>query len=800
MKVPISWLKEYVDFDDTPEGLAERLTFSGTEVEAIERVGGEFDGIVVGEVRTVEPHPDADRLTVCRVFDGSSEHPVVCGAPNVQAGAKIPFAPVGVTLPNGTRLKKARIRGVESHGMLLAEDELGLSDDHAGVVILDDPRPAGTPLSEVLGPAETVLELEITPNRPDCLCLMGIAREVAALYNTPLKIPKVDFKEEDPPAEERTSVDIADTTGCPRYTARILSGVRIKPSPDWMQKRLTLAGVRPINNVVDITNYVMLETGHPLHAFDQTLLKEERIVVRRARPGEKMATLDDIERTLTPETLVIADAEQPVAVAGIMGGAGSEIRDDTETVLLESACFDPMTIRATARRLALNTESGYRFERGVHVNGVEWASRRAAALMAEWAEAGIARGVVDVYPEPQQDWSVSCRWDAVRLQTGMEVSNDEIRRILESLSLSVTHADEAGCTVQVPTFRRDLEREVDLIEEVARIHGLDKVPTPSPQARIVPDAEDHRTNALIRLKSQLTGLGLFEIMNYSLVSDALLDLFDTSDREARLVLPHPISTDQSVLRTALIPQMTETLGRNHARQIDETRFFELGRIFRQGPEGHEEQEQLSIGLAGPTGRTGLGRREPVKPGEMFLWMKGLLGALFEAQRIRDWRMEAADFPEFEPGYSVSVVLEGQVQGRMGLMASPIRREWRLSEPVAVAELAVDPLLAHREDSITAQPVAIYPAVSRDVALVADESTHHEEIVKVIRKAAPKELENIELFDIFEDEAIGRGKRSMAYSLTFRSPERTLTDEEVNGYHTSVKKALRETLKVTIREG
>lgn len=800
MRVPISWLKEYVDFDDTPEGLAERLTFSGTEVEAIERVGGTFEGIVVGEVRTVEPHPDADRLTVCRVYDGTAEHAVVCGAPNVMARAKIPFAPVGVTLPNGVKLKKAKIRGVPSHGMLLAEDELGLSDDHTGVVILDDHWAAGTPLSEVLGPPETVLELEITPNRPDCLCLIGIAREVAALYNTGLKIPEVDLKEEDPPVEERTSVEIADTTGCPRYTARVLSGVRIKPSPDWMQRRLTLAGVRPINNVVDITNYVMLETGHPLHAFDQTLLKEGRIAVRRARPGEKMATLDEIERALTPDTLVIADAERPVAVAGIMGGAGSEIRDDTETVLLESACFDPMTIRATVRRLALTTESGYRFERGVDVGGVEWASRRAAALMADLAEARIARGVVDAYPELRQEWNVSCRWETVRSVTGMEISDDEIRSILESLTLAVTHADHAGCTVRVPTYRRDLEREVDLIEEVARIHGLDKVPTPSPQARIVPDAEDHRTNALIRLKSQLTGLGLHEIMNYSLVSDALLNLFDRSNAESRIVLPHPISADQSVLRTSLIPQMVETLGRNHARQIDEARFFELGRVFWQGPEGHTEEERLAIGLMGPAGRSMLDRRHPVNPDEMFLWMKGLLEALLDTQRIQDRRVEAADFPQFEPGLSVSVILEGQVRGRMGLVRSSIRREWRFAEPVAVAELAVEPLLAHMADIVTACSVAIYPAVTRDVALVADRSIRHEDIVGVIEKASPKELERIELFDIFEGEAIGRGKRSLAYSLTFRSPERTLTDEEVNGYHTSVKKALRATLNVTIREG
>ncbi len=800
MKVPISWLKEYVDFDDSVKGLADKLTFSGIEVEGIHSAGDGFEGLLVGEIRKVDPHPDADKLTICIVYDGNEEHSVVCGAPNVKAGAKIPFAPIGTSLPNGVRINKAKIRGIQSSGMLLAEDELGLSDDHTGVVILEEHWEAGTALSEALGLPETVLELEITPNRPDCLSMMGIAREISALYGTKMKIPDTDMNEADPPVEKLASVEVADTTGCPRYTARVLANVQTGPSPDWMQKRLKLAGIRPINNVVDITNYVMLETGHPLHAFDKNLLENGRIVVRLARPDEKIKTLDETEHVLTADMLVIADSERPVALAGIMGGAGSEIQGNTDTVLLESACFEPMTIRRAARNLGISTESSYRFERGVDINGVEWASRRAAALLADLTGATVARGLIDAYPEKVSEQSVSCRWETVRSLTGMDISNDDIRSILESLSLNVTQADNAGLTVSIPTFRQDLEREVDLIEEIARMHGLDKVPTPSPQSRIVADAEDHRTRTLIDIKTRITGLGLYEIMNYSLVSKALLDLFDKSDAAVRIELPNPISSDQSTLRTSLIPQMVETLGRNNARQVSEAGFFELGRVFRNTQEGRLENERLSIGLMGPVGRTGIDKRNPVKGEEMFLWVKGVLEALLESQRIPDASLEAVDFPEFEPGFSAAVIIDGQEQGRIGIISPEIRKEWRFVEPVAAAELAVDPLLAHISDSVTSRPVAIFPAVTRDVALVADLSVRHDDIVRAIYDAAPGELEKVELFDIFEGEAVGDGRRSMAYSLTFRSAERTLTDEEVNGYHSSVKKALNDTLDVIIREG
>lgn len=800
MKVPISWLKEYVDFDDSVQGLADKLTFSGVEVEGIETVGGAFTGLVVGEVLSVMPHPNAERLTICRVSDGSIDVQVVCGAPNVALGQKVPFAPIGSVLPNGMKMKKAKIRQMDSFGMLLAEDELGLSDDHTGLMLLDPHSKAGTPLADVLGPPETVLDLEITPNRPDCLSLMGIAREVATLYGSSLKEPSAQIAESDAAVTDCTDVQVTDSDGCPRYTARVLNGVTIGPSPAWMQKRLTLAGIRPINNVVDITNYVMLETGHPLHAFDQDLLAEGRVVIRRATPSERMHTLDDVERELSSDMLVIADANRPVAVAGVMGGAGSEIRDETTTVLLEAACFDPLLTRNTARALALSTESSYRFERGVDAESVEWASRRAAKLLAEYAGATLVAGVIDHYPAPVGPAPITCRWSFVRSVTGMLVDDDTVASILTALGLTIVDRDADGFTVSPPSFRRDLERAVDLVEEVARIHGLDQIPTPAPRAELVPDADYQALRAGTWLKQSLTGLGLREIMNYSLTAPGLLDCFDASNEKERIVLPHPISADQSVLRPSLIPQMTETIGRNHARQIRETLFFELGRVFRRSDDRIEEEDRVAIGLMGPVGRGPFDKRTTGNPAEMFAWLKGLVEGLMAAQDIADWSVEPLEHAFFEPGQAATI-LSGQTPiGVMGLLREPIRREWRMNEPVAVAELQRGPLCAGFGSIRRAEAVPVYPAIIRDMALIVDTDVNHADILRIVAQQQEKALENIELFDIFEGDAVGSGKKSMAYSVTYRSDTGTLTDEEANVYHERVKDAIKRALDVTIREG
>ena len=803
MKTPLSWLKNYIDLGGiAPANIAHRLTFSGIELEGMENIGGQVDGIIVAEVRTVEKHPQADKLSVCRVFDGKDEHQVVCGAPNVAAGGKYPFAPIGAVLLGGElKIKKAKLRGVESFGMLCSAAELGFSSDHSGLMTLDAGAVPGTPMTELLGPPDTVFELEITPNRPDCLSFIGIARELAALYGKPLTKPDVAITETANSVDAEARVRVENLADCPRYTARVLHNVKIGPSPGWMKDRLEKAGIRAINNIVDITNYVMLETGHPLHAFDLRLIEGREINVRRVRAGEKMATLDGIERELDPNMLVIADAKKPVALAGVMGGAGSEIQSDTTCVLLESATFDPALIRYASRKLMLFTDSSYRFERGVNAESVEWASRRAAQLMCELAGAKLCSGVIDVRGEPAPAREIALRPDRVRALLGTGISTERIVEVLRSIELVVSDpSDSSDVLVKIPSFRFDLEREVDLIEEVARLHGLDQIaPVPSAAAPN-PKADDTPVRQVSGLREECIHLGLQETVTYSLVSEALMNLFDANDASSRIALPRPVTTDQAILRTRLTPQLVETLGRNRARQITQASIFEVGTVYHQDGVGkYHETRRLGIGLMGrPQSGAMLQRKTPTRE-EMFGWIKGLWERIAEHQRVREWSIEPDALPFMEPGYGFKISIHGQPAGWLGLIAPAIRKEWRLTDPVAVLEVNVSPVAHHAPERISYQPVPNYPSVSRDVALVADASIRHEDLIAAMKKAGPPELENIHLFDIFSGASVGAGKRSLAYSLTYRSAQRTLTDDEVNVYHEAVKRELKQGLNIEIRE-
>ncbi|MEA2068228.1 MAG: phenylalanine--tRNA ligase subunit beta, partial [Verrucomicrobiota bacterium] len=650
MKVPVSWLKEYVDFEDSIEGLSDKLTFAGLEVEAIETIGFDFAGVVVGQILAIEPHPGADKLRMCTVEYGAEETMrVVCGAPNAEVGGKYPFAPVGTTLPCGITLKKAKIRGEVSMGMLCAKDELGLGEDHSGLLVLDASLEPGTPFVAVWGEPETVIELEITPNRPDCLSMIGVAREMAVLYGTELKVPTIGISETGDDVNAEISVRVDNEEKCPRYTARVLKEASIGPSPEWMQKRLEAAGIRPISNVVDITNYVMLETGHPLHAFDKTLVAGNQIIVRTATPGEKMNTLDGAGRILTESMLVIADTEKPSAIAGVMGGADSEIKADTSTILLEAAAFETSSIRHTAKSLGLTTDSSYRFQRGVNTGSVEWASRRAAALMCELAGAKLCKGIVDVHPQPKPEIKIPFAWKRIESMIGTEISNDRMKQVFQTLEIGIEDDDGKTAVAVVPSFRLDLEREVDLVEEIARIHGVDNIPAKIPLAKVIPEADDSRVRAVSSLRNHLQGLGASEILNYTLVNHPLLDLFNKDNRESREELPHPISVDQSVMRTSLIPQLVESLGRNHSRQINEACFYELGRTFNRVDGATVQTETVSLGMMGPVGRTLLEKRAPVSDEEMFVWMKGLVEQLLTFQGLDGVSFKAEDRPEFEAG-------------------------------------------------------------------------------------------------------------------------------------------------------
>ncbi len=813
MKVPLSWLQEYVAFDLAPAALAERLTYAGLEVEKIEQVGADFKGIVVGEILSRRPVARAKALWLCEVSNGASIRRVVCGAPNGQVGDKVPLAEIGATLPNGQLIAAATIRGEPSEGMLCAEDELGLSDDHSGLLILPPETPAGTPLATVLGPPETVLTLEITPNRPDCLSLLGIAREVAALTGQPWQLPEVAFPETGPAITSGTALQVDDPEGCPRYTARLLTQIAIAPSPFRMRRRLILAGIRPINNIVDITNYVMLECGQPLHAFDQKLLAEGRIIVRRARSGERLVMLDESEQKLSPDLLVIADAQQPVACAGIMGGAASGITPTTTEVLLESAHFKPALIRQGSKLLGLTTESSYRFERGTDINLPDWASRRATSLMVQAAGAVVAKGCLDAYPQPPKPRRLTCRFGRVRQLLGLEIAPPTICRIFEALALPVVQRDPEACTVEAPSFRTDLDSEAALIEEIARIHGLEHIPVHE-LARGVSRVEDRAAQALSRCREHLVGLGLSEIMNYSFVSTALLDPYGSESAAHSIALPRPLSSEHARLRPWLLPQMIETLGRNRSRQIAEAMCFEIGRVFFKDNGKLQEEERLAIGLMGPVGRAGMEKQRALAEEDSFAWLKGILLELAtalgweagpQATQALSLSVPAAEPP---PGFAwdcfrapaLVIKLDGAACGVLGLMNAEIRRQYRIPDPLAALELRLAPLLRHIWRTPTMVPLPMYPAVTRDIAICVGPGIKHAAIIRALWKTAPRELTNIELFDIYKGTNLGVGHQSMAYSLTYRATDRTLTDEEVNALHATVKAVLRDELKAEIREG
>lgn len=801
MKVLVSWLKDYVDFEDTLEGLSDKLTFAGLEVEAIETIGSDFAGIVVGEITQIEPHPGADKLRLCTVAYGTEEPMrVVCGAPNVEVGGKYPFAPVGTTLPGGFTLKKAKIRGEISMGMLCAKDELELGEDHSGLLVLEASLQPGTPFVKVWGEPETVIELEITPNRPDCLSMIGVAREMAVLYDSELKLPTFEITETDEPVETQISVAVQDAKACPRYTARVLKGATIAPSPAWMQARLEAAGIRPINNVVDATNYVMLETGHPLHAFDHARIANHQIIVHTPTQGSKMNTLDGEERELTENMLVVSDAENPSALAGVMGGMGSEIKPETTEILLEAAAFETAIIRHTAKTLGLNTDSSYRFQRGVNPATVEWASRRAAALICELTQATLCKGVVDAYPAPQPQTRIAFAWKRIEAMIGADIPIERMKQIFKTLEIGLEEDTETTAVAVVPSFRLDLVREVDLVEEIARIHGVDNIPTHTPTAQVVLGADDSRVHAMGELRGRLQGLGVSEIMNYTLVNHTLLDLFDPESRAAREELPHPISMDQSVLRTTLIPQLVESLGRNHSRQINEACFYELGRVFNRIDGTPQQTELLSLGMMGPVGRSLLEKRAAVSDEEIFLWMKGLVENLLAAQKIENVWFSKADRPQYTSGQALDIYVGDQNIGWMGLIHKPARDAWRLSGPVAAAELRLDDLLQNSFKKAKVEDLAQLPSMSRDIALILDESVQHEDVIRWVKKANPKHLEHVGLFDIYQGKGVEKGKKSLAYTFIYRSATQTLTDKKVNKVHQKLTEFLCKQLGASLREG
>ena len=797
MNVTLKWLKNYIDFEFSASELADRLTMLGIEVESVKQPGAELEGVVVGSVNAIKPHPNADKLVLCQVDIGETEElQIVCGAPNVREGMYAPVATIGTTLPIGLTIKRAKLRGETSQGMLCSEKELTLSEDAAGLMELLTDIPIGTPLATALGLDDTLFELEITPNRPDCLSLIGVAREIRAETGNPLKLPKVDFSEDATDVQEVTSVTIEAPDLCPRYAARVIRGVKVGESPAWLQQRLESVGIGVINNIVDITNFVLMEYGQPLHAFDYHKLAENRIVVRRAGAGETLTTLDEEDRKLTPDMLVIADAEKPVALAGVMGGYDSEITEATCDVLLESAYFNPSSIRATAKAFGMSTEASYRFERGADPGIVLAALDRAAQLITELAGGTICKGIVDVYPGKQPLTEIQLRPERVNFVLGTEIESTTMEEILTRLGFDVETSGRVY-RVTVPTFRSDITREIDLIEEIARVYGYDNIPTTLPKGDIPVPALDRKVEVRRRIKQFLLAAGMMEAVNYSFSDPNSFDKIRfAADNPLRNASPlqNPLSPEMSVLRTTLLPGLLDNAQRNRNHQIDTIALFEIGNVFiRNG--GQQEPERVSGVLAGQVG-DGVSSNPYRQPD--FYDIKGIVEGGLEVCGISDYTLQKTDAPTFHPGRNAAVLFGGRQIGIFGEAHPEVLENYDLPYKAYLFELDMEALTDAAIFAKRFEPISVYPKVERDLAIVVDKETLSDMPTELIYKTGGEWVESVRLFDVYEGEQVPEGKKSLAYAITYLSASETLTDKAVNALHDKIVKRLNQELGAKLR--
>ena len=850
MKVTLNWLKQYVDFDWSPEQLSERLTMLGLEVEGVHKVAGQFEGVVVAQILTKDKVPGSDKLSVCKVNDGKGERTIICGAQNHQPGDKIPLILPNFALPlkPGEKepfvIKERKVFGITSQGMMCSPQELGLPDDVDGLLILPADAPVGKSFAEYRGATggDVVYDLEITPNRPDWNSVIGIAREIAALTGNPLKIPGIRDQRSGEKVQDLIAIRIDDAELCPRYTARVVKGVKIGPSPDWLRSTLEKVGIRSINNVVDVTNFVMMETGQPLHAFDYHLVARASrpcdetkthgqdaratIVVRRAAQGEKFKTLDNVERTLNADMLLIADEQKGIALAGIMGGHNTEINDQTKDVLIESAYFNSTNIRRTSKTLGLRSESSYRFERGADVGICDWASQRAAQLILETAGGQLAENVVDAYPKPAALKQISLRHHKVGELLGVSISAQEQIRLLKNLGLqpvssgashvplveattdtttllnkpAVSSSEGATATFEIPTFRVDMKREVDLIEEIARLHGVEKIPATPPRGAIGANAFDSVHDQIASARRILAGLGLNEAQGQTLIGNA-----ECRMPNADLVaLANPLSSDMDVLRPSLLPGLIHSLRHNVSRKNYDVALFELGRIFQPAagaPAGQgavKEERHIAIAITGQRNPLFWSGGEREAKFDVYD-LKGLIEEFFDQFGLRGMTYNRRGESTALFLESATIQLGKQQLGEFGQLVPALAKKYDLRDAVFLAELNLDLLLARRNPSKSFKSLPSFPSIRRDVAMLVPEATTHDAILQVVKQTKPANLESVELFDVFRGKNVPEGQKSLAYAFTYRNSEKTLTDAETAAAHAKLVDAFKAQLKATVRE-
>ena len=792
MKTTYRWIREYLGFDISPQEMMDKLTTIGHEVDSVTDLGLLGNPIRIARITCVEPHPSADKLSVCSVDDGSGKDAqVVCGAPNAAAGAVSVLARSGARLPNGTVLEHTKIRGVQSEGMLLALDEMGLGTDHSGIAILEPDAPIGEGY-------DLILDLEITPNRPDCLSVFGLARDLAAACGGKTSAPSGRFRESHQSAGELVDISIKCPDDCPRYTARVIQGIGVAPSPDWAQRKLLAVGLRPINNVVDATNLALMELGHPLHAFDYDRVGGRRVIVRLAEPGETMKLIDESELELAPgKDMVIADASEPIALAGVMGGFHSEVTGETQNILLESAYFNPTTIRLTARRHNASTDASYRFERGADPEGLVPALDRATALIVEWAGGTVAKGVVDTSPRPLGSKTLMLRADRACKVLGLDIPKTQIADLLAGLGFELQRTDEDILVVSVPSFRVDVSREEDLYEEIARLYGYDRIPSTMPYVQM--DASPLSETIRLRrfLQDKLAAIGFHEAINLSFISEDDLAELGMADVKT-LHLRNPMSREQSTLRPALAPSMVRNLVYNQNRGNTDLRLFEISRTFHPGEADvpYVEKEALILAMMGAAARPAW--RAGSATVLDFYDLKGVLEAVLESLGVSSWQSQRGAPPFLHPGRSARIVVDGAEIGWYGEL-SPVQCERSdLSGRPLLAQLELEVLRPLIETDRKFAEIPRYPAIERDLALVVDRETPAARVEEVIRSTAGELLESLFLFDCYTGEQVATASKSLGYRAVYRHAERTLKDEEVEAIQARVLRALEGELGAMLR--
>jgi phenylalanyl-tRNA synthetase beta chain len=801
MKVSLNWLRDYVEIRMEIKELINLLTMAGLEIEQAISTGEGFEKIVVGEISSIRRHPNADRLSLVEARTGKEKFSIVCGATNIRDGQKVPLALAGARLPNGVEIKRSKIRGETSEGMLCSEIELGLGQDAAGIMILPPDLPLGVNLGEVLGLKDTILDISITPNRPDCLCVIGVAREIAALTHQRVKYPALSLSDRGEEIHQKTSVTILDPDLCPRYVARMIEGVKIGPSPLWMRNRLEKVGVRSINNVVDVTNFVMMEYGQPLHAFDFDLLEEGRIVVRRAQKGEGFVTLDGVKRTLDGEMLMICDGVKPVAIAGVMGGLNTEIKEDTKIVLLESAYFNPMGNRRTSKELGLETEAAFRFGRGIDYGGCVAAANRASQLIQELAGGRVMEGVVDAYPNPIRSSPIRLSVRKIHQVLGTEISAKQARAYLEDLELDVRGKDEDILIVTPPSFRGDLEREIDLIEEIARMDGYEKIPLSLPKGPPSPEERSREFFLERKAVELLLQHGYYEVITYSFTSPTSWDFIGLNPDDPRrkyLRILNPLTEDFSVLRTSLIPGLMETARYNVTRKNSNLKIFELKKVFfpQEGERLPKEVKYLA-GLAMGADQDPHWAFSP-RPID-FYDVKGCVEDLLEALQIEEIKFSRAeDIPYLHPGKASRVLCGKEVLGVLGEVHPQVLGYYEIHGKAYLFEIDFEQMVKWAGEGKRFQPLPKFPVVYRDLSLVVDDDLEVDKVAEAIWNFHQPFIDEVNLFDVYRGAPISEGKKGVSYRIRYQASDRTLTDEEVNRYHEKVIFQLREIFQVELR--